>query len=80
MKGEEDMAAKKAALLEKRLRREKETQQKKQQQELEQEQKKEAERCVFAASRGIRTNSRSRLVFFSTFVFNPSVLTCSCAE
>ena len=46
MKGEEDMAAKKAALLEKRLRREKEAQEKKQQQELDQEQNKEAARCV----------------------------------
>lgn len=46
MKAEEDMAAKKAALLEKRLRREKEAQEKKQQQELDQEQKKEAARSV----------------------------------
>ena len=46
MKGEEDMAAKKAALLEKRLRREKETQEKKQEQELDQEQKREAARFV----------------------------------
>lgn len=46
MKGEEDMAAKKAALLEKRLRREKEAQERKQQQELDQEQKKEAARSV----------------------------------
>lgn len=38
------MAAKKAALLEKRLRREKEAQEKKQQQELDQEQKREAAR------------------------------------
>lgn len=44
MKGEEDMAAKKAALLEKRMRRERETQERKQQQELDQEQKKEAAR------------------------------------
>ncbi|KAI4809328.1 hypothetical protein KUCAC02_018220 [Chaenocephalus aceratus] len=44
VKGEEDMAAKKAALLEKRLRREKETQEKKQEQELDQEQKREAAR------------------------------------
>lgn len=47
MKGEEDMAAKKAALLEKRLRREKEAQEKKQQQELDQEQMREAARSVF---------------------------------
>lgn len=47
MKGEEDMAAKKAALLEKRLRREKEAQERKQQQELDQEQKREAARSVF---------------------------------
>lgn len=46
MKGEEDMAAKKAALLEKRLRREKETQERKLQQEQDQEQKREAARCV----------------------------------
>lgn len=46
VKGEEDMAAKKAALLEKRLRREKEALEKKQQQELDQEQKKEAARSV----------------------------------
>lgn len=38
------MAAKKAALLEKRMRREKETRERKQQQELDQEQKKEAAR------------------------------------
>lgn len=44
MKGEEDMAAKKAALLEKRLRRETEARERKQQQELDQEQKKEAAR------------------------------------
>lgn len=56
MKGEEDMAAKKAALLEKRLRREREARERKQQQELDQEQKKEAERydtsiwCLFAAT------------------------------
>uniref|UniRef100_A0A3B4FMK5 CKK domain-containing protein n=1 Tax=Pundamilia nyererei TaxID=303518 RepID=A0A3B4FMK5_9CICH len=42
VKGEEDMAAKKAALLEKRLQREKEAQERKQQQELDQEQKREA--------------------------------------
>lgn len=47
MKGEQDMAAKKAALLEKRLRREKEAQEKKQQQELDQEQNKEAARYVY---------------------------------
>lgn len=40
------MAAKKAALLEKRLRREKEAQERRQQQELDQEQKREAARCV----------------------------------
>lgn len=47
VKGEEDMAAKKAALLQKRLRRERETQEKRQQQEQDQEQKKEAARSVF---------------------------------
>lgn len=47
VKGEEDMAAKKAALLQKRLRREREAQERKQQQEQDQEQKKEAARCVF---------------------------------
>lgn len=41
------MAAKKAALLQKRLRRERETQERKQQQEQEQEQKKEAARSDF---------------------------------
>lgn len=46
MKAEEDMAAKKAFLLEKRLRREKETQEKKQQQEVDHEQKREAARSV----------------------------------
>lgn len=45
-KGEEDMAAKKAALLEKRLRREREAQERKQQQDLDQEQNKEAARSV----------------------------------
>lgn len=49
VKGEQDMAAKKAALLQKRLRREKETQERKQQQEQEQEQKKEAARSDFIA-------------------------------
>ncbi|XP_068196751.1 calmodulin-regulated spectrin-associated protein 2 isoform X2 [Antennarius striatus] len=44
VKGEEDMAVKKAALLEKRLRREKEAQERKQQQDQDQEQKKEAAR------------------------------------
>lgn len=43
-KGEDDIAQKKAALLEKRLRREREMQLKKQQQEAETEQKKEASR------------------------------------
>lgn len=47
VKGEEDMAAKKAALLQKRLRREREAQERKQQQEQDQEQKKEAARWVF---------------------------------
>lgn len=46
VKGEEDMAAKKAALLEKRMRREREARERKQQQELDQEQKKEAARLV----------------------------------
>lgn len=46
VKGEEDMAAKKAALLQKRLRREKEAQERKQQQEQDQEQKKEAARYL----------------------------------
>ena len=45
-KGEEDIAQKRAALLEKRLRREKEMQMKKQQQEQETEQKKEVARLV----------------------------------
>lgn len=44
LKGEEDVAQKKAALMEKRLRREKEMQMKKQQQEADIEQKKEAAR------------------------------------
>lgn len=46
VKGEEDMAAKKAVLLEKRMRREREARERKQQQELDQEQKKEAARLV----------------------------------
>lgn len=46
VKGEEDMAAKKAALLEKRLQREAEAQERRQQQEQDQEQKREAARCV----------------------------------
>lgn len=40
------MAAKKAALLEKRMRREREARERKQQQELDQEQQKEAARLV----------------------------------
>jgi hypothetical protein len=43
------MAVKRAALLEKRVRREKETQEKKQQQELEQEQRKEEARSVWTS-------------------------------
>lgn len=60
MKGEEDMAAKKAALLEKRMRREREAREKKQQQELDQEQKKESARldiilfCLLQVSRCLR--------------------------
>lgn len=44
MKGEDSMAMKRAALLEKRLRRERESQQRKQQLEVELEQKKEEAR------------------------------------
>lgn len=44
MKGEDSMAIKRAALLEKRLRRERESQQRKQQLEAELEQKKEEAR------------------------------------
>lgn len=44
MKGEDSMAMKRAALLEKRLRRERESQQRKQQLEAELEQKKEEAR------------------------------------
>lgn len=71
MKGEEDMAAKKAALLEKRLRREREAQERKQQQELDQEQKKEAARsdslthCAFVKFTAVpRLNSIQNLYFF----------------
>lgn len=49
------MAAKKAALLEKRMRREREARERKQQQELDQEQKKEAARLV---STPIRSGSK----------------------
>lgn len=71
MKGEEDMAAKKAALLEKRLRREREAQERKQQQELDQEQKKEAARsdsftyCAFVTFTAVpRFNPIQNLDFF----------------
>lgn len=56
VKGEEDMAAKKAALLQKRLRREREAQERKQQQEQDQEQKKEAARSAKYLLMYIRLN------------------------
>ncbi|CAB1317130.1 unnamed protein product, partial [Coregonus sp. 'balchen'] len=59
-KGEEDMALKRAALLEKRLRREKETQEKKQQQELEQEQKKEEARLKAEEEQQKREDEKQR--------------------
>uniref|UniRef100_A0A4W5PJU1 Calmodulin regulated spectrin-associated protein family, member 2b n=1 Tax=Hucho hucho TaxID=62062 RepID=A0A4W5PJU1_9TELE len=59
-KGEEDMAVKRAALLEKRLRREKETQEKKQQQELEQEQRKEEARLKAEEEQQKREDDKQR--------------------
>lgn len=57
------MAQKRAALLEKRLRREKESQQKKMQQEAELEQKKEEARYVDTSGEEIHTyNQRSHSV------------------
>uniref|UniRef100_A0A8C7HMI1 Calmodulin regulated spectrin associated protein family member 2 n=1 Tax=Oncorhynchus kisutch TaxID=8019 RepID=A0A8C7HMI1_ONCKI len=59
-KGEEDMAVKRAALLEKRLRREKEKQEKKQQQELEQEQRKEEARLKAEEEQQKREDDKQR--------------------
>uniref|UniRef100_A0A673YU53 Calmodulin regulated spectrin associated protein family member 2 n=1 Tax=Salmo trutta TaxID=8032 RepID=A0A673YU53_SALTR len=59
-KVEEDMAVKRAALLEKRVRREKETQEKKQQQELEQEQKKEEARLKAEEEQQKREDDKQR--------------------
>lgn len=59
-KGEEDMAVKRAALLEKRVRREKETQEKKQQQELEQEQRKEEARLKAEEEQQKREDDKQR--------------------
>ncbi|XP_052332293.1 calmodulin-regulated spectrin-associated protein 2-like isoform X2 [Oncorhynchus keta] len=59
-KGEEDMAVKRAALLEKRLRREKEKQEKKQQQELEQEQRKEEARLKAEEEQQKREDEKQR--------------------
>ncbi|KAK6311088.1 hypothetical protein J4Q44_G00191430 [Coregonus suidteri] len=59
-KGEEDMAVKRAALLEKRQRREKETQEKKQQLELEQEQRKEEARLKAEEEQQKREDEKQR--------------------
>ncbi|XP_066547719.1 calmodulin-regulated spectrin-associated protein 2a isoform X3 [Amia ocellicauda] len=63
MKGEDDMALKRAALLEKRLRREKETQQRKQQLEAELEQKKEEARVKAEEERQKKEDEKARREF-----------------
>ncbi|XP_073785966.1 calmodulin-regulated spectrin-associated protein 2 isoform X1 [Danio rerio] len=60
LQGEEDIAQKKAALMEKRLRREKEMQIKKQQQEAEIEQKKEAARMKVEEERQKKEDEKAR--------------------
>uniref|UniRef100_A0A8C1YC27 Calmodulin regulated spectrin-associated protein family, member 2b n=1 Tax=Cyprinus carpio TaxID=7962 RepID=A0A8C1YC27_CYPCA len=60
LNAEEDIAQKKAALMEKRLRREKEMQIKKQQQEAEMEQKKEAARLKAEEEREKKEDEKSR--------------------
>ncbi|XP_036409719.1 calmodulin-regulated spectrin-associated protein 2-like isoform X1 [Megalops cyprinoides] len=59
-KGEEDIALKRAALLEKRMRRERETQQKKQQLEVELEQKKEEARMKAEEERKKKEEDKAR--------------------
>ncbi|XP_056336713.1 calmodulin-regulated spectrin-associated protein 2 isoform X1 [Danio aesculapii] len=63
LQGEEDIAQKKAALMEKRLRREKEMQIKKQQQEAEIEQKKEAARMKAEEERQKKEDEKARRDF-----------------
>ncbi|XP_048832160.1 calmodulin-regulated spectrin-associated protein 2a isoform X3 [Brienomyrus brachyistius] len=63
MKGEDDMAVKRAALFEKRLRRERETQQKKQQLEAEMEQKKEEARMKAEEERQKKEDEKARREF-----------------
>ncbi|XP_015211060.2 calmodulin-regulated spectrin-associated protein 2a isoform X2 [Lepisosteus oculatus] len=62
-KGEDDMAVKRAALLEKRLRRERETQQRKQQLEAEMEQKKEEARIKAEEERQKKEDEKARREF-----------------
>ncbi|KAJ8376169.1 hypothetical protein SKAU_G00067490 [Synaphobranchus kaupii] len=63
MKGEDDMAMKRAALLEKRLRRERETQQRRQQLEAELEQKKEEARLKAEEERVKKEEEKARREF-----------------
>ncbi|KAL4660138.1 calmodulin-regulated spectrin-associated protein 2-like isoform X5 [Arapaima gigas] len=63
MKGEEDIALKRAALLEKRLRREREMQEKKQQLEAEQEQRKEIARIKAEEERQKKEEEKARKEF-----------------
>ncbi|KAG1939673.1 calmodulin-regulated spectrin-associated protein 2a isoform X2 [Pimephales promelas] len=63
MKGEDSMAVKRAALLEKRLRRERESQQRKQQLELELEQKKEEARLKAEEDRTKKEEDKARREF-----------------
>ncbi|KAI1891499.1 hypothetical protein AGOR_G00144440 [Albula goreensis] len=63
MKGEDDMAMKRAALLEKRLRRERETQQRRQQLEAELEQKKEEARLKAEEERLKKEEEKARREF-----------------
>ncbi|KAL4635060.1 calmodulin-regulated spectrin-associated protein 2 isoform X3 [Arapaima gigas] len=63
MKGEDDMAVKRAALLEKRMRREKELQQRKQQLEAEMEQKKEEARMKAEEERQKKEEEKARREF-----------------
>ncbi|XP_062411442.1 calmodulin-regulated spectrin-associated protein 2a isoform X2 [Sardina pilchardus] len=63
MKGETDMAQKRAALLEKRLKRERESQQRKQQQEAELEQKKEEARMKAEEDRMKKEEEKARREF-----------------
>ncbi|XP_036376704.1 calmodulin-regulated spectrin-associated protein 2a isoform X3 [Megalops cyprinoides] len=63
LKGEDNMAVKRAALLEKRLRRERETQQRKQQMEAELEQKKEEARLKAEEERQKKEEDKARREF-----------------